>query len=187
MIIGVTGKIGSGKTKFSTMLTDSLKRIVSLSDSIHINADTIAHQILEEDLEILENRILNIPRSMWANNKQTLAFLEHYVASHMLPAVYAIEAQNKIVVFDAPLLIELNLHKICDLIIIVDCDYNTRLTRTINRDKRTIESFNHLDSMQYSLEIKTQIAPNAIVTYNNDSDDLKSQVTTLTDYIKEMK
>ena len=159
MIIGITGKIGSGKTTYAKKLTEHMP------NAVHINADNIAKQIINNDENMIANSILNVPRENWTQNRFCIPYLEHFVSVYLIPAIKEIE-QQKTVIFDAPLLVELNLHKICDRVVIIDSDYDTRLSRVTTRDNRSKESFDSLDSMQYDTDIKIQIVKNAIVIDN---------------------
>lgn len=158
MIIGVTGNIGSGKSTIANIIT----RVIE--DSTIVDADSIAHQIINNDICSIQQH-LKIPKQEWINNPKTLSFLEHYVTLNLIPAITTLEAEH-CVIFDAPLLIEMNLHKWCDVVIIVDAPYDIRLDRVKFRDNRSEQEFNLLNSMQYSIEAKLSIVKNPIVFEN---------------------
>ena len=66
----------------------------------------------------------------------------------------------------------MNLHKWCDVVIIVDASYDVRYSRVKLRDQRSEEEFQLLDSMQYSTKTKIDIVKNPIVFCNSDNDRL---------------
>ena len=60
----------------------------------------------------------------------------------------------------------MNLHKWCDIVIIVDAPYDVRLNRVKLRDNRSEKEFELFNSMQYSIESKLSIVKNPIVFEN---------------------
>lgn len=158
MIIGVTGNIGSGKSTIAKLIANEIE------NSTLVDADSIARQIINNDVYSIERHI-GVSKSNWIYDKKALSFLEHYVTLNLIPAINTLEAQY-IVVFDAPLLVEMNLHKWCDIVIIVDAPYDVRLNRVKLRDNRSEKEFELLNSMQYSIETKLSIVKNPIVFEN---------------------
>ncbi len=146
-IIGVTGNIGSGKTLVSKYLEEKKAFI--------INADKIGHTILLKNgmayFEVIEyfgSTILdsndNIDRKKLGNivfsDKEKLEVLTKITHKHIVSIIKGIikERINKnidsLIVIDAALLVEANLHNICDYVLLVTSTIDNRIKRIIVRD-----------------------------------------------------
>lgn len=177
-IIGIMGGIGSGK---STVANEFEKLGCKI-----INADKIAHDLLEENnvrqevVGILGNDIIdsegNIDRKKIAeivfNNSELLFKLNNIIHPGVLQKTeelieqYNQDNQCKAVILDMPLLVEVGWDKCCDKLIFVECDEITRE----NRVKSKFSQKNHIkyrENFQISLDKKKNIADN---TVNNNSD-----------------
>ncbi|MBP0979063.1 MAG: dephospho-CoA kinase [Oscillospiraceae bacterium] len=148
-IIGLTGPSGSGKTEVTKIISKLNPEILI------INLDKISHDLLKNNLElknkiiknfsnkILDNKnnIINIDRKKLGeivfSNKQKLDLLNNIIFSYIIKKVFDIISvyKNKIILLDAPTLIQSKLYKICNKIIVVTADKKIRLERIINRDK----------------------------------------------------
>ena len=85
-----------------------------------------------------------------------------------------LESQN-VVFLDAPLLIETELHKKVDKIIVVVCDKNEQINRIIKRDKITADMAISIINSQMSIDEKLKFAD--YIVYNNSTiENLYSQV-----------
>ena len=67
MIIGVTGNIGSGKSTISKLLANAL------DDTVLIDADSVAHQIINNNLINIEQHI-GVTKQNWINDKKLYRF-----------------------------------------------------------------------------------------------------------------
>jgi len=178
IIIGLTGPIGSGKTKVSQFLINE--------DVFVINADKVSHELLNTNLEchnkivaIFSDKILNnkgkIDRKKLGklafNNSQNINKLTDimfpYITNSILQMINLCDNCKKYIILDAPTLIQSKLYKICDKIIVILSDKNTRIKRIIARDILTIEEVNSRIKNQLSDEEYCKYADYII---HNDKD-----------------
>jgi dephospho-CoA kinase len=90
---------------------------------------------------------------------------------------------EKIIILDAPTLIENNMHNEMDYIILIYADNSVQIQRVMNRDKLTkADAVSRINS-QMSMEEKKEFA-NIIIDNNNDIVDTQKQVYDLIDFIK---
>lgn len=152
-IFGITGATGSGKSYIAALF-----KTYDPNTSI-INVDKIAHCILkneayEEIVQTFGKTILNNDNSIDRKklgtivfkNKKELHKLNSIVQSYITKNVYTI-VSKKInshisytpctIVIDAALLVELNLHLICDNIILVLSNKKLQIERIKERDNLT--------------------------------------------------
>ncbi|MGG7143435.1 dephospho-CoA kinase [Clostridium nigeriense] len=192
--IGLTGGIGSGKSTVSKMLIEKGFKI--------IDADVIAKNVLIKYPEIIDkikiefgsgffdwrgefrrrefgNHIFRFPkqRKKYEDiilpyiNKEIFATLDEYE-----------QAGEKIVIIDAPTLIENNLHTYMDYIIVVWVDNNTQIIRIKNRDRLSRdEAINRLNA-QLSLDKKRDYA-HIIIDNNGELLKTKEQVDKVIDFL----
>ncbi len=145
-ILGITGNIGSGKSTASMYLKNK--------NSFIIDADKVGHSILQKNgvayKEVINNfkDILdendNIDRKKLGNivfnDKGKLELLTTITHKHIINEINFMIKKAKqsdsynFIVIDAPLLVDANLHKLCDYIIVVTSDLQTRIDRITNRD-----------------------------------------------------
>jgi len=193
MIIGLTGNSGSGKSYVADIFLENGAYIV--------DADKTAHQILEKNsityneiLEFFGDEILdtsgNINRKVLGkivfNDKRKLKKLNEMTHKHITDIIMhkienAKQQSYKLIVIDAPLLIETDLHKVCDKVIVVYADENVRLERITERDGiAEIEAFNRIKNQTPFEKLKKYAD---IVIFNSKNDNsLKHEVE---DIIKE--
>lgn len=144
-IIGLTGSIGSGKSSVSNIFT---KKNIPI-----IDADKIAREILERDNALKEivdcfgTEMLNIDKSLDrkklgnivfsnSNKLKKLNSITHpKIEKNIKQKIdYYRQIDEKIVIVDAPLLIEANLTYIVNLILLVVCNEDIQIKRLISRD-----------------------------------------------------
>jgi len=192
-IIGIMGGIGSGK---STVANEFEKLGCKV-----INADKIAHDLLEEKniqeevVGILGNDIIdsqgNIDRKKIAEivfkNSDLLFKLNNIIHPGVLQKTeelidqYNQDNQCKAIILDMPLLVEVGWDKRCDKLIFVECDEKTRKNRVLSR----FSEKNHIknrENFQISLDKKKSIADNT-VNNNSDFSALVRQIAEIFSYI----
>ncbi|MEN8434054.1 dephospho-CoA kinase [Clostridium septicum] len=175
--VGLTGGIGSGKSTVSKMLIEKGFPI--------IDADVISQDVLKKYPEILEkvkiefgsgffdwrgefrrrefgNHIFRFPKQ----RKKYEEIIIPYIKKEILEALNEHEKKgSKIVILDAPTLIENNLQNNMDFVILVWVDGNTQIQRIKNRDKLGREEAINRINAQMSLEKKKEFA--SIILDNN--------------------
>ncbi|VYT92676.1 dephospho-CoA kinase [Clostridium tertium] len=192
--VGLTGGIGSGKSTVTKMLCDN--------GFVVIDADTISREVLKKYPEILDkikiefgsgffdwrgefrrrefgNHIFRFPKQ----RKKYEEIIIPYIKDEIFKEIEKHEkAGEKLIVLDAPTLIENNLHLNMDYIIVVWVDNNTQIIRVRNRDRLTRdEAINRLNS-QISLDRKKDYA-HIIIDNNGDLLKTKGQVDKVMDFL----
>lgn len=192
--IGLTGGIGSGKSTVTKMLCDK--------GFIVIDADTISKDVLKKYPEILEKIKIEFGSGFfdWRGEFRRREFGNHifrfpkqrkkyediiipYIKDEIFREIEKYEkAGEKLIVLDAPTLIENNLHLNMDYIVVVWVDNNTQIIRIRNRDRLTRdEAINRLNA-QISLDKKKDYA-HIIIDNNGDLLKTKGQVDKVMDFL----
>jgi len=193
--IGLTGGIGTGKSTVSDILKGEKFKI--------IDADIIAKEVLEKNPEILDmvrtqfgsgffdwrgefrrkefgNHIFRFPKQRVKYEDIIMPYIKQSIEENI--KVYEKKGE-KIIIIDAPTLIENNLHIEMDYVILVYADNSVQIQRVMNRDKLTkVEAVSRINS-QMSMEAKKEFA-NIIIDNNTDLIDTQKQVYDLIDFIK---
>ena len=196
--IGLTGGIGSGKSMVSNMLLASKIKV--------IDADIISRQVLDNYPEILDrvrkefgegyfdwrgefrrkefgNQIFRFPKLRIKYENIIIPYIKKEINE-----AFDRYAQNgeKVVVLDAPTLIENKMHEEMDYIILVYADTNTQIQRIKTRDKLSqVNAISRINS-QMSLDEKKKYA-NIIIDNNGNIADTKVQVEDIIDFIKHIQ
>lgn len=193
--IGLTGGIGTGKSTVSAILKNEGFKV--------IDADTVSKNVLEEKPEILEKVRIQFGEGFfdWRGEFRRREFGNHifrfpkqrikyeqiimpYIKDEIENEIKAYEKNGeKIVVIDAPTLIENNLHEEMDYVILVCTDNSTQIQRVKNRDKLTQSEVVSRINAQMSMEEKKEFA-NIIIDNNNDLVETQKQVYDLIDFMK---
>ncbi|MDU2122470.1 MAG: dephospho-CoA kinase [Clostridium celatum] len=193
--IGLTGGIGSGKSTVSFMLKDAGFNI--------IDADIIARDVLVKYPEILErvrvefgsgffdwrgdfrrkefgNHIFRFPKQ----RKKYEEIILPYIKREIYENIDKLEKKNAdFVIVDAPTLIENDLHKDMDYVILVWVDKNTQIQRVKSRDTLSKDEAINRINAQMPLDRKKDFS-NIVIENNDTLAKTKEQVDLLIEFLK---
>jgi dephospho-CoA kinase len=192
--IGLTGGIGSGKSTVSKMLLEKGFKL--------IDADAIAKDVLVKYPEIVDKIKINFGEAFfdWRGEFRRKEFGNHifrfpkqrkkyediiipYIKKEIFTELDKCEKANeKIVILDAPTLIENNLHEYMDFVILVWVDNNTQIIRVKNRDKLSREDILNRINAQIPLDKKKDYA-NIIIDNSKDLIKTKAQVEKMINFL----
>ncbi len=187
IIIGLTGQTGAGKGTAARLLCEKGMSV--------IECDKVAHEItengsvtLEKLIEAFSDQILNddgtLNRSALAarafSAPQSVRLLNSITHPAIIERIKELVTElsdkgARFVVLDAPTLIESGAAEMCDAIIAVVADEDTRLERIISRDGISADSAKKRMSVQPKTEFYTDNADYTI--YNNGGIDLLNEQT----------
>lgn len=153
MIIGITGRSGTGKSYLSEILAKEL-------DMLHIDIDKISHEVLSFDEtkqflkaefgdDIFDNEKVNRKRlgSIVFENQEKLDKINNFcqlLIEQKLDEI--ISSTTKPIILDYALLAKLKQFKNCDLKILLHCDLETRYNRVYKRENISRDYFILRDS-----------------------------------------
>lgn len=193
--VGLTGGIGSGKSTISTILKNNNFKI--------IDADNIAKEVLEKNPEILEkirvefgmgffdwrgqfrrkefgNHIFRFPKQRVKYENIIMPYIKDDIKDQL--DNYK-EKKEKIVILDAPTLIENKMHEYMDFIILICADKTVQIKRIMERDKLSKSDVVSRINSQMLMEEKKEYA-NILIDNNGDLEDTKKQVEDLMKFLK---
>ncbi len=191
MIIGITGASGSGKTLLSNLLKKEYNANVIDADKVVKEMSTPGSIYFEEIVKkfgkeiVLENGELDKPRLANiiftdVNKKQELDEITYkYVVDEIKELVK--KSSEKITIIDAPLLIESNLNKICEITISTIADKNVRLTRICKRDN--IDKQTAITRINAQPDNEFYIKNSNYVIVNNKENSFESQIEDIKEII----
>lgn len=171
MIIGLTGGIGSGKTKAASILKEHGYTVVD-ADKIAVEVrkdeavisrlvDAFGPDILNEDNSIDKKKLGKTAFS----SEGGVLLLNEIITSEVINR--SLEMLKGDCVYDAPLLLEKNLDKYVDVVVVVTASEDNRIERVKKRDNLSIEEIKSIMNNQMSEDEK--IARADYVIYNNGS------------------
>lgn len=193
--IGLTGGIGTGKSTVSKILSSEGFKI--------IDADIVSRNVLEKNPRILDiirtqfgsgffdwrgefrrrefgNHIFRFPKQRIKYEGIIIPYIKEEIENEFRRYE---KKGEKIVILDAPTLIENNLHSEMDYVVLVVADNSVQIKRIINRDKLTKSDAVSRINSQMSIEQKKEFA-NVLIDNNGDLMDTQKQVYDLIDFIK---
>lgn len=195
--IGLTGGIGTGKSTVSKMIMASGIKV--------LDADLVARNVLQVYPEILQKIRIEFGDAYfdWRGEFRRKEFGNHifrfpqerikyeeiiipYIKKEIYEALKRYEENGeKIIVLDAPTLIENGLHKDMDYVILVYADINTQIQRVKARDRLSNGDVNTRINSQMQLEEKKKFA-NIIIDNNGDLVSTQKQVEGIIEFFKSM-
>jgi len=190
LVIGVAGGIASGKSLVASILGDVGAKVV--------DSDRLAHE------ELSDPEVIATFRSWWGRRVCTpdglidrramsdIIFEEPAQRSRMeaylyprlerrrrqMMAAFDDEPAARAIVVDSPLLYEVGLHKVCEVVVFTEADRRVRLRRATEQRGWTEQEFDRREKLQKSLDTKWQAADYRVVN-NSTVDALRAQVEPL--------
>ena len=163
MIIGVTGSLATGKTTVSRMLKERGAYV--------IDADKIVHGLIDPAARIkLRGVVFDDKESL-----DKLCGLIHPIVKKEISRKIEENKTKRLIVIDAPLLIESGFHKKCDYLIVVKSDLKKQLKRSENiLGLSRAESLKRI-KLQMPLKEKTRLA-DFIINNNGSLRETRKQV-----------
>ena len=186
MILGLTGGIGSGKSTVSKIF---LSMGIKVFDADLIAKDILeTEQVKEEIKEKLGKEFINLKsnsvdkellKKEVFNNSKKLSILNGIVHPRVVD-IYKkkyleYKDRKEIVIFDIPLLFEVNLQRYCHKVMVVDIDLNVQIERIKNRDNIDIPLIKKIISAQMSREERNMKA-DILIGNNGSLEELKQKI-----------
>ena len=182
--MGLTGGIGCGKTAATSQF--------SLHGIQIIDADAIARQVVEPGSPALKKIIAHFGASVLSDNsvldRQTL---RHKIFKNTAEKVWLEnllhplirqqikqkleQAQPPYVVLSAPLLLETGLSKLVDRVLVIDCEPEQQISRSMQRDNSDPEAIKKIIKQQISRDQRL-IQADDIITNNSTLEELQKAV-----------
>lgn len=195
--IGLTGGIGTGKSTVSTIFREHGIEIV--------DADIIAREVLEKYPEILNKVRVEFGEGFfdWRGDFRRKEFGNHifkfpkqrikyesivmpYIKKEIHNEIERLEKEdNKLIIVDAPILIETGLHEEMDYVVLVSADTQTQIQRIKARDGLANNDALNRINAQMSLDKKREFS-NIIIDNNKDLENTRVQVEDIITFFKEM-
>lgn len=186
MILGLTGGIGSGKSTVSKIF---LSMGIKVFDADLIAKDILeTEQVKEEIKEKLGKEFINLKsnsvdkellkKEVFNNSKKLNALNEIVhpkVVDIYIKKYLEFKDKKEIVIFDVPLLFEVNLERYCDKVIVVDIDLNVQIERIKNRDNIDVALINKIIAAQMSREERNMKA-DILIENNGSLEELKQKI-----------
>lgn len=186
MILGLTGGIGSGKSTVSKIF---LSMGIKVFDADLIAKDILeTEQVKEEIKEKLGKEFINLKsnsvdkellKKEVFNNSKKLNILNGIVHPRVvdiyIKKYLEFKDKKEIVIFDVPLLFEVNLERYCDKVIVVDIDLKVQIERVKNRDNIEVALINKIIAAQMSREERNMKA-DILIENNGSLEELKQKI-----------
>ena len=179
MIIGVTGSSGAGKSTICEILkinyqariidADKIARKLSYENNLYLEeiVSSFGKEILLDTGELNRRKLADIIYKSKEKRKSLNAITFKYITVEIKKEIK--QAQEKLIIIDAPLLFEANLNKLCEITIaVITSKLEIQITRIMDRDNITKEQAIsrlkaqhsnkfYVDKCNYSIENKGNI------------------------------
>ena len=187
-IVGLTGGIGSGKTTvtdiFSELGIDIVdadivaRRVVEpKSKALRAIAEYFGADYIDQygqlDRTKLRQRIFSTPEDKtWLNN-----LLHPLIRQEILTQIAQVKSAYCILV--APLLLENNLQKLVNRVLVIDVDELNQIARTVARDPSSAEEVKRIIASQMPSKQRLSFADDIINNRGSSLDEIRQQVSSL--------
>ncbi len=166
-VIGLTGSIGSGKSAVSSILAEKgadvidadmiSREIFNIGENAYkMVVESFGKTILAQDGTIDRKKLAQIVFSDEKELEKLNSITHPEIISIIKQRIN--ESECDVIVIDAPLLIECELDKICDVVWVVTAPIETRLERIIKRDNCTLAHAKKRTESQMSEQEKIKYA-----------------------------
>lgn len=195
MIIGITGNSGTGKTSICKALeenkingrtpfvidADRIVKKMSVKGEKYYNqiVSTFGKEVLQENGELDRAKLASIVFIDEEKRELLNQITYKYVAEEIKKQ--AKESKSDFVIIDAPLLIESKLNEVCNVVISVIADKETKLKRIIERDN--LDEKTALDRLNAQKEDEFYIKNSNLVIVNNNNSNLEKHVEKIKEVI----
>jgi dephospho-CoA kinase len=178
-IIGITGGIASGKSRFC-------RQLLSRMDADLFDADACAHELLEHDIEVREQVIREVHPRAWgidgrmdrrllretiyhAPEKKRLleGILHPRIRQRWTDQAQAVSAGGRRLLVDIPLLFETKSESLFDRIVTIACSRATQILRLTGERRLSGSLAGQIIASQMPLEVK--MAQSHQVVWNDGS------------------
>ena len=188
--IGIAGGIAAGKSLVAKIFEQLGGRTIDSDDLVH--RELALPEVIERYRAWWGDRICNsdgtIDRNAVANiifnDPDQHARMEAFLYPRLedrrraLTEEYRGDSDVVAIVLASPLLYEVGLDKVCDVVVFVDADRNLRLARARRNRGWSEQEFQRRENLQKPLDKKRDAADHKVVN-NSTTDALRSQVTSL--------
>ena len=187
-IVGLTGGIGSGKTTIANIFAEHNIAIVDADiiarDVVAVGSPALTHisthfgeDFIQADGQLdralLRKQIFsNDADKIWLNN-----LLHPLIGEQLIAQTQAANSEYCLLV--APLLIENDLIKLVNRVLVIDVSETTQISRTTKRDNNSVEQVQAIIASQSSRKIKQQHADDILNNDDHSLEELKNAVAKL--------
>ena len=196
MIIGITGNSGTGKTTICNEIAKQYKGKTNIIDADEISKEllTPGNEYFKEVLNLFGIEVLNMEKTIDRKKLANIIFNDSKKREQLDKLTFKfvgeetkkrlIENKEILNIIDAPLLIESDLYKLCDIVISIISDKDSKIQRICKRD--------NIDKKIATLRINSQkedeffIKNSDYIIINNDVD-IQEKVKEIIDIIKKVK
>ena len=194
LIIGLTGSISSGKSTISTLFTDNNITV--------IDSDKIYKKLLKTDKIMYNELISEFGNSIVKNNTidrlslGNIIFNDHnkrnklnkithpHIMKELRKSINEVKMKSeKLVVLDIPLLIEVKLQYLVDIILLVYVNEAKQIERLMSRDNINELTAKSKIKTQIDLETKRKLS-DIIIDNNGTKEDTAKQFTEIYDKLR---
>jgi len=183
MIIGITGKIASGKSSLSSVF---VKKGYYLFDS-----DLQYHKLLKNNIsmkselikvfsnEIVDNNEINTKLLLKKINRNNINKLNEITHKYVAKEIYKVIKLHDNVVIEAAIPINKGFIDVCDLILLTVCDENIQRQRLLERKKYNVNEIDNLIAIQQKNSEYIKISDYVIETNKLTIEELNNTINLL--------
>ncbi len=171
LIIGLTSGIACGKTTVARMLARYAHARIIDADKIAKGQMRIGRPAYKKIAEIFGSAILNKNKTINSKKLAQIVFKSKTALKKLNSAVHPLviaeikaqikKSDSEIAIIDAPLLLEVKLQNLCDLVVVIDAGRRTQIKRLMRRGFSRKEALARIAS-QMPLNEKIKMADCAI-------------------------